>query len=188
MQRALALALVGHRRILATVALAAFLACAPDAAHATALLEEGQAFPAWSMPDQTGKTVSSSDLAGKTYLLWFYPKAMTPGCTAEGNALRDSFPELQARGVEVLGVSFDAPAENAKFAAAQSFPFRLLTDDGTLAVQVGAADSSDQATARRISYLVGPDGKVLRAYGSVNPATHAEDVLRDVSATATTTK
>ncbi|MEW6268476.1 MAG: peroxiredoxin, partial [Thermodesulfobacteriota bacterium] len=129
-----------------------------------------------------GKTVTSGELAGKTYLLWFYPKAMTPGCTAEGNALRDSFPELRARGVEVLGVSFDEPAENERFVAAQQFPFRLLSDDGSLAIQVGAADSRDQATARRISYLVGPDGKVLRAYGTVNPASHAQEVLRDAPA------
>lgn len=133
------------------------------------------------MRDHTGAQVSSRDLAGKTYLLWFYPRAMTPGCTTEGNALRDSFPALAARGVEVLGVSFDEPAENAKFVAAQQFPFRLLTDDGSLAVQVGAAGSRDQATARRISYLVGADGKVLRAYGSVIPARHAQEVLRDAS-------
>jgi len=166
-----------------TVAAALLLPCgAPLAAQAAAMLAPGDAFPAWSMPDQSGKQVSSKDLAGKTYLLWYYPKAMTPGCTAEGNALRDSFPALSAQGVEVLGVSFDEPADNAKFVEAQQFPFRLLSDDGALAVQVGAAESRDQATTRRISYLVGPDGKVLRAYGTVNPASHAQEVLGDASA------
>ena len=63
--------------------------------HAGALLAPGDAFPAWTLSDQTGATVSSRDLAGKTYLLWFYPKAMTPGCTAEGDGLRDSFAAFQ---------------------------------------------------------------------------------------------
>jgi len=60
-------------------------------------------------------TVTSRDLAGKPYLLWFYPRAMTPGCTAEGDALRDQFAAFQARGVDILGVSFDVPADNATF-------------------------------------------------------------------------
>jgi peroxiredoxin Q/BCP len=152
-------------------------------AHAADLLQVGDPFPTWSLVDQTGKTVSSHDLAGKKYLLWFYPKAMTPGCMAEGNGLRDRFAELQKAGVEVLGVSFDLPQDNARFVQAQHFPFRLLSDtDRQLATAVGAADSAQQPVARRISYLVGADGKVLRVYGAVTPATHADEVLRDVNA------
>ena len=86
-------------------------------------------------------------------------------------------------GLEVLGISFDPPAENAKFVAAESFPFRLLTDDGTLAAAVGAAQESGARRARRISYLVGPDGKVKRAYDEVVPADHAKQVLADATAT-----
>jgi len=145
------------------------------------LLAVGDAFPAWQLPDQTGKRVSSSDLAGKTYLLWFYPKAMTPGCTAEGKALRDQYGSFKAKGVEILGVSFDDPAKNAEFVAAESFPFRLLSDQSrSLSVAVGAADTTDQTVARRISYVVGPDGKVARVYDTVTPATHADQVLKDL--------
>ena len=151
--------------------------------HAGALLAPGDAFPAWTLSDQTGATVSSRDLAGKTYLLWFYPKAMTPGCTAEGDGLRDSFAAFQERRVEIFGVSFDPPAQNKAFVEAERFPFRLLSDDKrSLAVAVGAADSSAQPVARRISYLVGPDGGVRAVYGSVTPATHAKDVLADLPA------
>lgn len=167
------------------IALVASLVATPIAARhavAAAMLTEGDTFPTWSLRDQTGATVSSRDLAGKTYLLWFYPKAMTPGCTAEGDALRDQTPALAKAGVEVLGVSFDQPAANAEFVRAQGFPFRLLSDDGTLAVQVGAAESRDQSAARRISYLVGPDGKVVKAYPNVSPATHASQVLGDATA------
>lgn len=160
--------------------LAVLLALVPAVAAAD-LLKPGDPFPAWTLTDQTGTAVSSTSLAGKTYLLWFYPKAMTPGCTAEGIALRDRYPAFQAKGVEILGVSFDQPAANAEFVAAEKFPFRLLSDSHrTLAAQVGAATSREQPAAKRISYLVGPDGKVQRAYDSVEPRAHAEQVLGDV--------
>lgn len=146
--------------------------------HGAPLLAVGDAFPAWSLSDQTGATVSSTDLAGRSYLLWFYPKAMTPGCTAEGRGLRDEAAAFRAKGVEILGVSFDAPATNAEFVTAEGFPFRLLSDEKReLAVAVGAADAASAPVARRVSYLVGPDGKVRGVYGSVNPASHAKDVL-----------
>ena len=146
-------------------------------------LAAGAAFPDWQLVDHTGKTVSSKDLAGKTYLLWFYPKAQTPGCTAEGRGLRDRIEDFRKRGVEVVGVSFDAPEANAAFVEAEGFPFRLLSDkDRTLARAVGAADTSDAPVARRISYLVGPDARVRQVYATVTPATHAADVLADIPA------
>jgi peroxiredoxin Q/BCP len=108
---------------------------------------------------------------------------MTPGCTAEGQALRDRIETFRAKGVEVLGVSFDAPAANAAFARQEGFPFRLLSDrDRKLATAVGAADGPDQAAARRISYVVGPDGRVRKAYATVEPRGHAETVLQDLGA------
>lgn len=107
---------------------------------------------------------------------------MTPGCTAEGNGLRDHFAAFQTQGVEILGVSFDSAANNAAFVREQQFPFRLLSDgDRQLALAVGAADAPDQATARRISYLISPNGTVMRVYASVSPATHAQDVLSDLT-------
>ena len=150
-------------------------------ATAGGLLQVGDKFPDWRLPDHTGAMVAAKDLAGKTYLVWFYPKAQTPGCTAEGRGLRDRFDDFRARGVEIVGVSFDAPDANAAFVKAESFPFRLLSDqDRTLARAVGAADAADTPVARRISYLVGPDGTVRRVYGTVTPASHAADVLADV--------
>lgn len=164
------------------VALLAGLILVGTAADAAEMLKPGDVFPAWSLADQTGATVASSDLAGKAYLLWFYPKAMTPGCTAEGKGLRDNYPALQAAGVEIIGVSFDAPKDNAAFVREYQFPFRLLSDSNrTLAATVGAAESRDQPVARRISYLIGADGKVQHAYDAVNPATHAQQVLADVA-------
>ena len=164
--------------------LIALLACA-GVTHAAEMLKPGDVFPAWTLVDQTGATVTSGDLRGKTYLLWFYPKAMTPGCTAEGQGLRDNFAAFRSAGIEILGVSFDDPKNNAAFVEQQHFPFRLLSDrDRTLAAAVGAADGRDQPVARRISYLVGPDGKVRHAYDAVSPATHAQQVLADVAPAA----
>jgi peroxiredoxin Q/BCP len=161
--------------------LALLLPLAPRV-DAAALLKPGDPFPVWTLRDQTGVKVSSADLAGKTYLLWFFPKAMTPGCTAEGRGLRDEVEGFHTHGVEIVGVSFDDPVTNAAFVKEEGFPFRLLSDESHhLAVSVGAADSTDAPVARRISYLVGPDGKVLRVYDSVNPSSHARDVLGDLA-------
>ena len=163
------------------VALAAALAGAWATAGPDGTLGPGDPFPAWSLVDHTGAPVRSADLAGRTYLLWYYPKALTSGCTTEGCALRDSFAEFSRLGVEVLGASFDEPAKNAEFVKEHGFPFRLLSDlDKALAVAVGAADSTKRLFPRRISYLVGPDGTVLRAYAQVDPATHARQVLDDL--------
>lgn len=148
---------------------------------AARMLSPDDAFPAWKMKDHTGKNVSSADMKGRSYLLWFYPKAMTPGCTIEGHAFTASYPEFKKRNVEVFGVSFDDPKANAEFVKNEGFPFRLLADaDHRLALAVGAADSADQTHARRISYLVGGDGKVRKAYADVKPAKHATEVLADL--------
>lgn len=146
------------------------------------MLKPGETFPAWSLPDQSGSTVSSSQLAGKTYLIWYYPKAMTSGCTREGQELRDHFAAFQQLDVAVYGVSFDEPAANREFAEKEKFPFPLLSDsDHKLATKVGAAYFSLQPVSFRVSYLIGGDGKVLKAYDSVDPATHAEELLKDIT-------
>jgi peroxiredoxin Q/BCP len=167
---------MGIRLALGALVLSASAALAAD------MIKAGDPFPEWKLRDQNGVVVSSKDMAGKTYLLWYYPRAMTPGCTAEGDGLRDNFPGFKERGVEILGVSFDEPTDNARFVEMEHFPFRLLTDgDRKLAVAVGAAGDTTMPMARRISYLVGPDGRVLKVYATVNPGTHATDVLTDVA-------
>src|SRR2546428_8779835 len=95
--------------------------------HAGALLAPGDAFPAWTLSDQTGATVSSRDLAGKTYLLWFYPKAMTPGCTTEGDGLRDSFAAFQERRAEIISGAFVPPAANKTLVDAEPFSLSPLS-------------------------------------------------------------
>jgi len=166
-----------------TLLLALLVVAGAAASEANEMLKPGDPFPAWKLTDHTGATVSSQDLAGTTYLLWYYPKALSPGCAREGCELRDNYEAFQAKGVAVLGVSFDDLRDNARFVSEHNFPFRLLSDtERDLAVRVGAADSPKRVWARRISYLVGSDGKVLKAYSDVNPTAHAGQVLADLEA------
>jgi peroxiredoxin Q/BCP len=146
------------------------------------MLAAGASMPEFALSDQNGNVVRSADLAGKSYFLWFYPKAQTPGCTVEAQGLRDRHAALDAAGVVVLGISFDDPEANKRFVEAEALPFRLLSDkDRKLSVALGAADSEKAWFARRISYLVGPDGKVRKAYEDVDPSTHADEVVKDCS-------
>ena len=161
-----------------------FLAAAALAALAVPvlggnMLEPGMPFPKFTLTAQDGSTVSSEALHGSYYLIYFYPKADTPGCTKEACAFRDSWPAVEAAGLKVYGVSYDTPKANLAFADKYHLPFLLLSDsDHALAKQVGAARAV-VPVPKRISYLVGPDGKVVKAYPDVTPNTHAKEVLAD---------
>lgn len=165
------------RRSLASLMAVAATVATVTATHA-GMLAPGAEFPSFSLKNEDAATVTSADLAGKTVLLWFYPKAKTPGCTVEARGLRDQYAALEAAGVTVLGVSFDAPEANKAFVQAESLPFHLLSDtERKLAMSTGSADSASAMFARRISYLVGPDGKIRKAWDDVDPSTHAAEVL-----------
>jgi len=141
-------------------------------------------FPAFTLAAHDGSTVRSADLAGSPYLIYFYPKADTPGCTKEACTFRDSWQDVRTAGLKVFGVSYDTPESNRKFAEKYHLPFLLLSDtDHALAKQVGATRSVIPVP-KRISYLVGADGTVLNAYPKVDPGTHAAEVLRDLRAVA----
>jgi len=145
------------------------------------MLSPGDRFVDFKLGAHDGTTVRSADLEGRPYLIYFYPKADTPGCTREACELRDSWPEVQAAGLVVLGVSYDSPKANAAFAEKYHLPFLLLSDsDRKLAKAVGAARTL-LPVPKRISYLVGADGTVLVAYPSVDPAKHAGEVLADMA-------
>jgi peroxiredoxin Q/BCP len=147
-----------------------------------AMLSPGTAAPSFTATAHDGTVVRSSELADKTYLLWFFPAAETPTCTRQGCGFRDSTAELTAAGVEVLGVSFDSVEDNRAFAEHFRFTFRLLSDTTrALGVAFGAADTSDTAYARRIAYLV-DRGIIKRAYDVKDASHHAQQVLADVKA------
>ena len=135
---------------------------------------KGQAAPDFAVTDEAGAKRTLADYRGKHLLVWFYPKADTPGCTAEGCGLRDQFAEFQRRNVAVLGVSVDAAADNAAFRSKYEFPFPLLCDtERTMAIAYGAADGKDAKVARRIAILIDGEGKVVQYWSKVDARTFA---------------
>ena len=132
--------------------------------------------PAFSLPDQNGKTHSLAHHAGKWVLLYFYPKDDTPGCTKEACGLRDAFDEYKKRGITVFGVSRDTVESHKKFEEKYGLPFTLLSDtDGSVIAAYGAAG----AFTKRISYLIDPTGVIRKTYPKVDPAIHAPEILKD---------
>src|SRR5262245_39643814 len=129
--------------------------------------------------DQDGKSVNFKDVYAKgTTLVYFYPKASTPGCTKQGCSLRDSWKELQAKGVQVLGVSGDKPEDQKEFRDAQSFPFPLIADDdGKIGTAFGVPQLKEHIY-KRTSFIV-KDGKIAwNMTEKTTTDTHAADVLK----------
>lgn len=114
-------------------------------------------------------------------LLYWYPKADTPGCTAQAQGLRDQIEAFDELGCVVLGASFDTPAENRAFQQKYRLPFRLLSDvDRSAALLLGVVDTLDCSHPRRIAHLVDPGGVVVKRYEVEDPEFFAEGVLDDL--------
>jgi peroxiredoxin Q/BCP len=145
-------------------------------AHAEPLAV-GAAAPDIKAPDQDGKEVSFKDVFAKgATLVYFYPKADTPGCTKQGCSLRDAWTDLEAKGIQVLGVSEDKPAAQKSFRDKYKFPFPLIADsDGKVADAFGVPHAG--GFAKRQSFLI-KDGKVVWNMLSASTDSHAADVLK----------
>jgi peroxiredoxin Q/BCP len=140
-----------------------------------AKLVPGEKAPDFSLPDQNGKTVKLSDFQGRKLLLYFYPKADTPGCTTQSCAVRDAREELAGFGVETVGVSPDPPARQKAFDGKFSLGFSLLSDpDHEVAARYGAwgekknAGKASQGIIRS-SFLIDESGLVVEASYAVKP-------------------
>ena len=145
------------------------------------MLKAGDIAPDFTATTHEGHPLTLSSLRGHKVLLWFYPKADTPGCTAEGCNLRDHHNYYQENNITVLGVSFDNVEDNAAFVKKFAFPFALLCDtERKLGLAYGACDNAKAGYANRISYLIDEQGKIARAYLQVNPRDHAAQVLADI--------
>lgn len=131
--------------------------------------------PAFTVKDTNGTTVSLSDFAGKTVVLYFYPKDDTPGCTKEACSFRDSYTEYQGKDIAVFGVSMDDEASHQLFTQKYSLPFPLLADvDGAI---TKAYDVSGGSYAKRVTYIIDKEGKIAQVYEKVSTETHAKDIL-----------
>ena len=146
--------------------------------------EVGDKAPEFSLLDQHGNTVSLSDFAGeKNVVLYFYPKAMTPGCTVQAQGLRDTKAELDAHNVVVLGVSIDPVKRLGKFIERDSLNFTLLSDeDHAVADQFGVWGEKKfmgkvYDGLHRISFLINEEGVIEHVFNKFKTKTHHEVVL-----------
>jgi thioredoxin-dependent peroxiredoxin len=144
-------------------------------------LSVGDVAPDFLVKDHLGRDATVRQFRGRKVLLWFYPKADTPGCSVEGRGFRDVYEEFQKRGIEVLGCSFDTVEENAAFAKKFDFPFLLLCDvDREIGLAYGACDEPNAGYADRISYLIDEDGFIAQVYDHVEARNHPARVLENL--------
>lgn len=140
----------------------------------------------FDLTNQDGEHVSSDDLAGKKYVMFFYPRAMTPGCTTESCDFRDSYAEFAESGFEVIGVSPDSPEQNAKFKEKEGLNFDLLSDeDHVLAESLGAWGEKKlygkvSEGLIRSTFIVDENGDVTKAYRNVKATGHVARVKQDL--------
>ena len=144
---------------------------------------EGQAAPDFTLPDQNGEEVSLSDLRGQTVVLYFYPRADTPGCTAQACGIRDHNADYEAAGAKVVGISPDTVEDVAKFADKYGLDFILLADaDHKVAEAYGTwMEKRNYGKTywgvQRATFIIDPEGKIARVFPKVSPQTHDEAVL-----------
>jgi thioredoxin-dependent peroxiredoxin len=149
-------------------------------------LEPGDEAPDFTLPDADGKQVSLSLLRGQQVIVYFYPAAMTPGCTKEACDFRDSIQSLAAAGVTVLGISPDAPAKLAKFRDRDHLNFPLLSDPDHKVEQAYGAYGEKTLYGKtmvgviRSTFLVDEQGKIARAYYNVKATGHVERLRKDL--------
>ncbi len=145
--------------------------------------------PDFTLQDENGKEISLKDLRGKTAVLYFYPRADTPGCTIEACGFRDTYSKIQKTGAVLLGVSPDTVAAEKKFSEKFNLPFPLLADaDKKVAHAFGVMKEKNMYGKKvmgvaRTTFVIGPDGKIEHIFENVKPDGHAEEVLEYLKST-----
>jgi peroxiredoxin Q/BCP len=148
------------------------------------MLSEGDAAPDFTLPDQDGKDVSLSDLRGETVVLYFYPRADTPGCTTQACGIRDRSGDYAAAGARVIGVSPDEPAALKKFAGRYDLGFTLLGDtDHAVADAYGAWGEKSMYGKKymgmlRSTFIIDAKGKIVGVFPKVQPKKHDGLILK----------
>jgi peroxiredoxin Q/BCP len=147
------------------------------------MVNEGDGAPGFALQNQDGETVKLSDYEGKNVVLYFYPKADTPGCTTQACSVRDRASEYDAANAVVLGVSPDPPKKLRAFADKYGLPFTLLSDeDHSLAETYGVwVEKKNYGRTywgnERSTFVIGPDGNIQKVFRKVKPAEHDDLVL-----------
>lgn len=151
------------------------------------MLKVGDAAPEFSTTALLGDQVTPiklSDYRGRKVVLYFYPKDNTPGCTKEACNFRDGYNDLQRWGIVLLGCSIDNADSHRAFARKYSLPFPLLLDPDNKIAKAYGADNGIPILGldRRVTYVIGETGNILKVYPSVDPASHAKEIVRDLGA------
>lgn len=146
-------------------------------------LSEGDEAPPFTYRDANGLECGTNDLKGSSYLVYFYPRDNTPGCTAEACGFRDHHTELSKLGFTVIGVSCDSEKSHEKFRKKHALPFPLAADESKDIVQAFGVWGEKTFMGRkfegihRMSFIVGADGKIAKAYHKVKSKIHPDEVL-----------
>lgn len=154
--------------------------------------KEGTKAPEFTVAASNGKNVSLSDYKGRTVILYFYPKDDTPGCTVEACGFRDGTKQFEKKGAVVLGVSPDSVKSHGKFIEKFNLPFTLLADEDkeiSQAYGVWVKKSmygKEYMGIARTTFVIGPDGKILKVYEKVKPEEHTKEILDLLSSTVAT--
>ena len=149
-------------------------------------LQPGSKAPDFSALDQDGKEYGTASLLGSRYLIYFYPRDLTPGCTTEACALLDVYEHFSQHEPQILGVSPDHAKSHRKFIDKHSLPFPLLVDEDHAIAEAFGVWGEKKFMGRtfdgvhRMSFLIGKDGKIEKTYEKVKPAEHALQVLNDL--------
>ena len=150
------------------------------------MLNIGDKAPDFTLLDGDENSVSLSDFKGQRVVLWFFPRASTPGWINEGQGFRDEFKKFKDKNIAVIGMSADSTKKQKNFCEKQSFPFLLLSDESTNVLKAYDAWGLKKMYGReyegiyRITYVIDEDGNIINAYSKVSVKTHALEVLEDI--------
>ena len=145
-------------------------------------LKLGDSIPEFSLPDQNGELFSIKNLLGKKpFVLFFYPKNNTAGCTKEACDFRDSYEDFTSKGVEVIGISADSIKSHQKFQKRHQLPFILLSDAENEVRRLFKVKNSLLLLPGRETYVVDTDGKIIMVFNSISASEHMKRALKAVS-------
>lgn len=147
-------------------------------------IQVGDQLPKFSLPDQHGEMVSIEQYFGKPFVLYFYPKDDTPGCTAEACSFRDAYAELRGLEAEVIGVSADSPASHLSFAENYNLPFVLLSDEkNEVRKLMGVPGSMFGLLPGRVTYVIDENGVVKHLFDSqLQAKQHVKEAIEHLKA------
>lgn len=157
------------------------LAVSSMAADSPTMPEAGQKAPTFSLPSEDGTSISLASFRGKWVVLYFYPKDMTKGCTIEAHNFQRDMSKYDSLNAVVLGVSVDSVSSHQEFCAKDGLHFKLLSDEDKKVVTKYGTLSDNGMMSKRDTFLINPQGKIVKVWTGVDPNVHSEEVLAVLS-------